>query len=152
MDTPGRHRGLGTLLRHLHDLLDAAIAEQYVAAGMPEYRPRFSPIVRALAAEGPLSIRELARATGVSHSAASQTVAQLRRAGYVALSAGTDARTRIVDLTGKARAALPVIEAEWQATEGAVAQLDQELPASLTGVLLATLDAVDRRPFADRLH
>ena len=151
MDEPGRHRGLGTLLRHVHELMDGAIAEQYVAAGMPDYRPRFSPVVRALAAEGPLSIRDLARATGVTHSAASQTVAQLQRAGYVELRPGTDARTRIVELTGKARAAMPVIEADWQTAEAAVAELETELPASLTAVLLATLDALDRRSFADRL-
>jgi DNA-binding MarR family transcriptional regulator len=131
--------------------MDGAIAERYVAAGMPDYRPRFSPVVRAVAAEGPLSIRDLARATGVTHSAASQTVAQLQRAGYVELRRGTDARTRIVELTGKARVAMPAIEADWQTAEAAVAELETELPASLTAVLLATLDALARRSFADRL-
>ncbi len=138
-------------MRHVHELMDGAVAEYYAEAGMPDYRPRFSPVVRALAAEGPLSVRDLADATGVTHSAASQTVAQLKRAGYVEQRPGADARTRIVGLTGKARAALPVIEADWHTAEDAVAELEAELPASLTGVLEATLNALDRRSFADRL-
>ncbi|WP_371871428.1 hypothetical protein [Phytohabitans rumicis] len=46
-----------------------------------------------------MSIRALAGAVGVTHSAASQTVAQMAKAGYVTLEPGTDARQRIVHLT-----------------------------------------------------
>ena len=76
-----------------------------------------SPIVRTIVAEGPLSIRDLAAAVGVTHSAASQTVAQLQRAGFVTLRPGSDARQRIVHLTGKTRELLPTIEAEWKASD-----------------------------------
>jgi DNA-binding MarR family transcriptional regulator len=142
---------LGTLLRHVHEVMDGAIAEVYADAGMPEYRPRFSPPVRALAAEGPMSIRDIAAAIGVTHSAASQTVMQMRRCGLVTVQTGADARQRIVHLTSKARAALPFIEAEWQATERAVAALDAELPMPLEDLLRTVAEALERRPFRERL-
>ena len=73
------HRGLGTLMRHVLELLDADAARVYADLGVPDYRPRYSPVVRALTELGPLSIRDLAGAVGVTHSAASQTAAQMAR-------------------------------------------------------------------------
>jgi DNA-binding MarR family transcriptional regulator len=143
--------GLGTLLRHVHDLMDGAIAEFYAERGMPEYRPRFSPYVRTLVSEGPLAIRDLAEAVGVTHSAASQTVIQMRRCDLVTLERGADARHRIVHLTAKARAALPLIEAEWAATEAAVRELDAELPVPLGEVLRATVEALESRSLRARI-
>ncbi|MFI6790954.1 MarR family winged helix-turn-helix transcriptional regulator [Nonomuraea sp. NPDC050383] len=142
---------LGTLLRHVHEVMDGAIARIYTDLGMPDYRPRFSPAVRTLAAEGPLAIRDLAVAIGVTHSAASQTVHQMSKAGFVTLERGTDGRQRVVHLTERTRAALPAIEAEWAATTRAVAELEKELPAPLTAVLEATVEALRRRPFHDRV-
>ncbi|MEV0151270.1 MULTISPECIES: MarR family transcriptional regulator [unclassified Nonomuraea] len=142
---------LGTLLRHVHEVMDGAIARIYTDLGLPDYRPRFSPAVRVLAAEGPLAIRDLAAAIGVTHSAASQTVHQMSRAGFVTLERGADGRQRVVHLTERTRAALPAIEAEWAATTRAVAELEAELPAPLTAVLEATVEALRRRPFHDRV-
>jgi DNA-binding MarR family transcriptional regulator len=143
--------GLGTRLRHVLDLLDGDVAQVYADLGLPEYRPRFSPVVRALVALGPSSIRDLARAIGVTHSAASQTVAQMSRRGLVTLEPGADARQRIVRLTGKARSLLPVIDAEWAATGAAAADLDAELPVPLGQMLTAIIRAVERRPMRERI-
>jgi DNA-binding MarR family transcriptional regulator len=142
---------IGTRLRHVLELLDGDVAKVYVDAGLPEYRPRFSPVVRALVAEGPLSIRALAAAVGVTHSAASQTVAQLNRSGFVTLEPGQDARQRIVHLTDKTRALLPTIEAEWQATTAALTELDGELSAPLGQILDEVVAAVERRSFRLRI-
>lgn len=143
---------IGTRLRHVLELLDGDVAKVYLDLGLPEYRPRFSPIVRTLVADGPLSIRELAKAVGVTHSAASQTVAQLAKADFVTLEPGaTDARQRIVHLTDKTRQLLPTIEAEWQATTAAMAELDAELSAPLGQILAEIIAAVDRRPFHQRI-
>jgi DNA-binding MarR family transcriptional regulator len=143
--------GLGTRLRHVLDLLDGDVARVYADLGLADYRPRFSPVVRAIAALGPSSIRDIARATGVTHSAASQTVAQMTRCGLVALGPGEDARQRIVRLTDTARSLLPVIDAEWAATSAAAAELDAELPVPLGEMLTAILHAVERRPMHDRI-
>lgn len=142
---------LGTRLRHALDLMDGGVARACGDLGLAGYRPRYSPVVRVLVADGPCSIRELAEATGVTHSAASQTVAQMRRDGLVALAAGTDGRQRIVRLTPKARRLLPAIEAEWAATTAAAARLDAELPYPLTTLVEALHDALRRRPFRQRI-
>ncbi|MCF6469266.1 MarR family transcriptional regulator [Nonomuraea sp. MG754425] len=138
-------------MRHVHELMDGAIADLYAEHGLPDYRPRYSPVVRTLVEQGPLPIRDLAAAIGVTHSAASQTVVQMRRSGFVTMEKGSDARHRIVHLTGRARAALPLIEAEWAATERAVRELDAELPVPLEQLMTATLDALRRRDFRARI-
>ena len=142
---------LGTRLRHVLELLDGDVAQVYADLGLSDYRPRFSPVVRALVQLGPSSIRDLARAIGVTHSAASQTVAQMSRCDLVALEPGADARQRIVRLTDRARSLQPVIDAEWAATGAAVEAMDAELPVPLGEMLAAILRAVERRPLRQRI-
>ncbi|NGN65611.1 winged helix-turn-helix transcriptional regulator [Streptomyces sp. A7024] len=143
---------LGTLLRHVLELLDDGVAKVYVDQGLPEYRPRFSPVVRALVADGPLPIRALAEAVGVTHSAASQTVAQMVRAGLAAQAPDpADARRRLVSLTPQARRLLPQVDAEWTATVAALAELDGELSMPLGTLLTEAAEALAHRPFGERI-
>jgi DNA-binding MarR family transcriptional regulator len=148
---PGAYTGLGTQLRHVLDLMEADVAAVLAELGLADYRPRFSPIVRALVALGPLSIRDLASAVSVTHSAASQTVAEMSRRGYVTLVPGRDARQRVVHLTEKARQAMPAIQAEWDATSAAAGQLDAELPFALADLIPAIAAALERKPFRQRM-
>lgn len=142
---------VGTLLRHVLELLDGDVAKVYTELGLADYRPRYSPVVRALLADGPMPIRDLARAVGVTHSAASQTVAQMNRAGLVDLTPGTDARQRLVSLTEKARSLLPVVTAEWSATTAAMRTLDTELSMPLADLLTELATALTRRSFRHRI-
>lgn len=138
-------------MRHVLELLEGDVAQFEKDLGLDEYRPRFTPVVRALAAEGPLSIRDLARAMAVTHSAASQTVAQMTKRGLVVLESGVDARQRIVSLTAKTRALIPTLESEWAAVTEAAEQLEAELPYSLTDLLTAMVKALERKPLRDRI-
>jgi len=149
--SPESLAGLGTLLRHALEEMDDGVATVLADLGTPTYRPRFSPIVRAVVALGPVPIRDIARAIGVTHSAASQTVAQMRSRGFVTIEPGEDARQRLVHLTAKTRALLPKIEAEWAATAAATAELDAELPFPLADMVPALAAALDRRPFRQRI-
>lgn len=79
--------GLGTLLRKLLEALDGGVQAHYDAHDL-NFRPRFYPVAQLLLAKGALSIRALANAVGVSHSALSQTVSEMRAAGLVASSPG----------------------------------------------------------------
>ncbi|MFG1673300.1 MarR family winged helix-turn-helix transcriptional regulator [Micromonospora sp. NPDC049282] len=150
MTAPDRD-ALGTLLRHVLDTLDADVAAVHDRLGLTDYRPRYSPVLRVLVTDGPLPIRDLATRVGVTHSAASQTVAGMRHAGLVTLTPGTDARHRIVTLTDRARAQLPAVEAEWAATTAAMRRLDTELPVPLADELHAVLTALRRRPLRERI-
>src|SRR5215470_10427030 len=122
---PGPGPGvLGTRLGLLLELIDSAVAEVYADLGLDGFRPRFTPVVRVVAAAERCSIRDIAGATGVTHSAASQTVARMVAAGLVTTGPGEDARTRIVTLTDKARELLPTIEAEYAATTAAAIEME----------------------------
>ncbi|MEV6446060.1 MarR family transcriptional regulator [Amycolatopsis sp. NPDC051716] len=143
--------GLGTRMRHVLEILDGDVARFLADLGLDDYRPRYSPVVRALLARGPLAIRELAGEMRVTHSAASQTVAQMHRAGFVSLEPGADARQRIVSLTARTRELLPLIEAEWTATTEAMEALEGELPYSLRALLDAIVEALERKPFRQRI-
>ncbi|RZJ38533.1 MAG: MarR family transcriptional regulator [Brevundimonas sp.] len=140
----------GVLLRRLIDHLDGAVEQSYVDAGL-DYRPRFTPILRALLNHGPASLRALSARTGVTHSAVSQTVSQMASRDWVSLEPGADARERIVTLTPFALEALPRLERCWAATTAASADLEAEIGQPLAEVLSHALDALDRRPFHDRL-
>ncbi|WP_233159598.1 MarR family winged helix-turn-helix transcriptional regulator [Pseudonocardia sp. MH-G8] len=138
-------------VRLLLDAMDADIARLYEERGVTGVRPRFvGPLIR-LGRRGGMTIRRLAESLGVTHSATSQTVAALQRAGLVATTPGADARTREVVLTAQARALLPFLEAEWRATEQVVAELDAEIPYPLSQVVRDLEAALQRRSFHDRV-
>ena len=131
--------------------MDGDVARAGADVGLVDYRPRFSPFVHTLLEHGPMTIRELGTAVGVTHSAASQTVAQMARRDLVTLAPGADARSRLVDLTDTARSLLPAIQAEWAATAAAAAALDAELPYPLSDLVTAVRNALARRSFRERI-
>ncbi|WP_410664421.1 MarR family transcriptional regulator [Amycolatopsis sp. lyj-84] len=142
---------MGTLLRHVLELTEADVSAFFEDIGLGDYRPRFTPIVRAIVARGPMPIRDLAAEVGVTHSAASQTVAQMARQDLVSLKPGRDARQRIVSLTEKTQRLMPTLEAEWAATQAAAEQLETELPYPLREVLVAAVEALERKSLRDRI-
>ena len=149
--TPHTAASFGTALRRLIDHLDGALEQAYRDDGI-DFRPRYTPVVRALTDEGPQGIRALAERIGVSHSAVSQTVSQMAAAGIVAVTRGEeDGRQRIVTLTRAGQALLPRLEAHWRAARIATASLDTETGGVLVEVINRTNAALDRLPFADRL-
>jgi DNA-binding MarR family transcriptional regulator len=141
---------LGTLLRHLIEKLDGAVEQSYVESGLA-YRPRYTPVMRALMESGPASIRSISRIAGITHSAASQTVAQMVEKGLLQLEPGSDARERIVALTPAAKAMIPKLEQHWGATNEAARLLDAELSMPLSDLLREAIAALDRASFTQRI-
>lgn len=142
---------LGTLLRHLIELLDRDVEAAYEAAGL-NWRPRYTPILRALLSHGPASIRLLSREIGITHSAVSQTVSQMVKDGLVELKPGADARERIVVLTGQTEAMVPALRRQWAATNAAANELDAALSAPLSQVAAEAIEALTQRPFGERIR
>jgi DNA-binding MarR family transcriptional regulator len=143
--------GLGTRLRVLLEEMDADVGLALSDLGLRDYRTRYSVVVRLLAADGPSSIGHIATALGVTHSGASQTVAEMERRGLLELRPGTDARQRLVRLTAKTKRLLPAINAEWDATDAASAALDAELPYSISTLIDDLAAALERRRFRVRI-
>jgi DNA-binding MarR family transcriptional regulator len=145
------HPGLDTRLRALLEAMDADVGLALADLGVRDYRTRYSAVIRYVDEHGPSTIGQLADRLSVTHSAASQTIAEMERRGWVELRAGDDARQRLVRLTAKARRLLPAINAEWDATESAAAALDAELPYSLSALIDDLAAALERRRFRDRV-
>lgn len=141
---------LGTLLRALLDRLDPEVEAAYRAAGL-DFRPRFTPVLRALVEQGPQRIKDISVASGLSHSAVSQTVAALQARNWVRLVSGKDGRERIVHLTRASRARLPALREQWARTARAAASLDADLGHPLEDVLRQALHALETRSFGERM-
>jgi len=138
-------------LKQLLDAMDDDIARLYAQRGLTGVRPRFSMTLIRLRHLGPMTIRQLAAEVDVTHSAMSQTITAMRREGLVQSSPGADARTRTITLTDKGRAQVPFLEAEWRATEAAVAELEAEVPYPMTRVVADLAAALERRSFLERI-
>jgi len=138
-------------LKLLLDAIDADIASLYPAQGAGAVSTRFSLALVRLKYRGPLTIRDLAAQVGVSHSAMSQTVAVMKKDGLIESSPGTDARTRVIQLTDAGLALVPFLEAEWRATEAAWAELEEEIPYALAQVVGDLNRALQRQSFRHRL-
>jgi DNA-binding MarR family transcriptional regulator len=142
--------GLGTLLRHLVELLDGDVEAVYREERL-DCRSRFTPIIRHLEREGPSTIRQIADSSGLSHSAISQSLSEMLKKGLVASATGEDARERIISLTTQGEALLPRLHQLWSGIWAAADELSAEIDAPLADVLKRAIDAVERRPFRDRI-
>lgn len=137
--------------RACFDAMAADVAHTLTDLGLSDYRPRFSAVIRVVAADGPSTIRHITQRMNTTHSAGSQTVSEMSARGLVELRAGSDARQRLVHLTRKARRLRPVIDAEWAATTAAVRELGAELSAPLDTIARELAEALQHRSFRDRI-
>ena len=143
---------LGTQLRHLIELLDGAVSAAYDDAGL-DWRPRYTPVVRALMQREPLTIGQIADIAGLTQPATTQTIALMAKEGLVSTTTGPkDARQRLIHLTELGRGMLPELTRCWQATAAAAASLEAELPASLNQTLASAIAALEARPYGQRIR
>jgi DNA-binding MarR family transcriptional regulator len=138
-------------LLELQEAMDADIGRLYAEAHITGLRPSFVRELIRLHRHGPMTITELAASVGRTHSGTSQKVAAMRAAGLVRTVPGTDARTRKVTLTARARRVAGRLAAEWRATEAALADLEAEIPYSLSQVVTDIEEALRRKSFHDRI-
>jgi DNA-binding MarR family transcriptional regulator len=143
--------GLAPRLRGLLEAMDRDVALALADLGITDYRTRYSAVIRLIASSGAATIGDIAGALGVTHSAASQTVAEMERRGLLALRSGADARQRRVTLTAKTKRLLPAIDAEWDATDAASAALEAELPYPLGQLIDDLAAALEQRSFRHRI-
>lgn len=139
-------------VRRLLQSIDRQIADLYAQRGVDGVPPRYSMALIRLHARGDMTIKELAAEVDVTHSAMSQTVANMRRDDLVTTIAGTDARTRFVTLTDSGRELVPFLETEWWATEAVLEQIDREAGGGLSAAVAAISAVLEDRTFADRLR
>lgn len=124
----------------------------YEEAGL-DYRPRYTPVMRALMVSEPSTLGAIAEFAGITQPAATQTVALMIKDGLIASHAGPqDGRQKLITLTDRGRALIPALQRCWQATAAASAALEAELPFSLSEVLGRTIQALEAKPFGERIR
>jgi DNA-binding MarR family transcriptional regulator len=133
--------------------LDRDIASLYERADLKPFKTRFAGPLIQLSRSESLTITALAARAEVTHSAMSQTVAAMRRAGLVeSVADPEDARNRRIRLSEHGRDVADFASTEWRATEASLIELEAELPYPLTQVVRDIEAALDRRPFLQRLE
>ena len=148
---PTEQGGAWRALRILLAAMDADIARIYAEAQITGLTPSMVRELLRLHAHGPMTITELASSVQRTHSATSQKVAAMRAAGLVRTTTGTDARTRKITLTARARRIVGRLAAEWRATEAAVADIENEIPYPVARVVTDIEAALRRKSFHDRI-
>ncbi len=145
-------RGLGTQLRHLVDLLDGAVADAYRSDGL-NYRPRYTPIMRALIVHDSVGVTQIAQTAGITQPAATQTISLMIRDGLLfSEPSEEDNRQRLIRMTPHGRELLPHLEACWSATTAAAKSLDDDLPFPLSQLLELAIEALAHDPFGARIQ
>ena len=139
-------------VRELMERVDNDIARVYDSSpATADVRTSWVLEILRLDARGPMTIRQLSASVGRTHSASSQKVAAMARAGLVETTPGSDARTRRVQLTDRARQLAGRMREEWVATEEALAELEAETPYALSRAVADLNAALDRKSFYERL-
>lgn len=145
-------QGLGTQLRHLIELLDGAVQEAYTEAGLA-YRPRYTPVMRALAGGTPRTVSQIAESAGITQPAATQTVALMLKEGWLMAQANpADGRQKLLCLSEQGKRQMPQLQACWRATAAAADSLDADLPYPLSDTLARAIAALQQHPFGERIR
>jgi DNA-binding MarR family transcriptional regulator len=149
-DDPTERSRWRPVFRLLSDM-DGEIAQVYADNGIDDLKPNWVLEIVRLHVRGPMTIAELARSVGRTHSALSQKVAAMRAAGWLDTTQGADARSKLVTLTPKAERVADLLAAEWSATEAVITEIEAELPYPLTRVADDIRAVLARRSFHDRI-
>jgi DNA-binding MarR family transcriptional regulator len=119
---------LGSRMRRLSEAFLSEINRTYQAAGIP-FDASWFPVFYLLSQNDHLSIKELSDATGVSHPAASQLVANLKSKKLLKTTTSSDdGRRQQVQLTKAGHALLEKILPVWDAIKAAMADLEKSDP------------------------
>jgi DNA-binding MarR family transcriptional regulator len=88
----------------------------------------------------------------MTHSAASQTVAQMASKGLVHVKPGHDLRRRVVHIGSTLEEMLPTLRRQWAMAAAAAQALDDELPSALGDLVKEAIQALERDPFSARMR
>ena len=142
---------LGTKLRSLLDRLDKDVESSYKELGLTNYKPKYTPIFRALIIGESMTIGEITKTTGLTQPGVSQLVREMNKKGLVLTGSGQDGREKFVSLTKEATDMIPTLEIQWIATKSASQSLYEEIETALDEVAESAILALDKRSFKERI-
>ncbi|MCL9780126.1 methyltransferase domain-containing protein [Vibrio sp. S4M6] len=142
--------GLGELLRHFSELLDSGAAKAYQDKSL-HYRPRYTPIMRALA-DGKSTVSDMTDYLEITQGAVSQSLKLMIEDGLVTKEKNSDGRSSYIKLTKTGQTLLDDLQSHWHSTFTAIEQLEQEVQTPIREGLLKGIDALKSEPFNERLR
>jgi DNA-binding MarR family transcriptional regulator len=142
--------GLGELLRYVGELVESGAEEEYRAMKLA-YRPRYTPVLRALSA-GAETVTDITGSSRLTQGAISQTVSLMQKDGLVERHALDDGRKSAIRLTRQGQELLEVLEPHWEVTFAAIRALEREIGRPLLDTLADAAAALERSGFAERLR
>jgi len=142
--------GLGELLRYVGELVDQGAEAHYRGLDL-NYRPRYTPVLRAISA-GAETVTDITARTRLTQGAVSQTVGLMVADGIIARHGLEDGRKNGVHLTAQGKRLLKTLEPHWRLTFQAIEALEKEIGHPLLRVLEDTARALERQDFAGRLR
>lgn len=144
---------LGSRLRRISEAFLAEINRAYQTAGI-EFDASWFPVFYLLSQHDTLSIKELSKQIEVSHPAASQLIANLKKKDLViTATSAQDGRKQMVKLSEKGRQLLVSIMPIWDAIQISMTEMmDAELGyKELFPAITALESALQSYPLADRI-
>lgn len=146
---PKENPGLGELLRYVGELVELGAEEHYRAMSL-SYRPRYTPVLRALNA-GAETVTDITTCSRLTQGAISQTIGLMEADGLILREALDDGRKSRIRLTPSGRKLVKKLEQHWIATFAAIEALEVEIGHPLRKVLTETAKALEQKGFAGRL-
>lgn len=133
---------LKVLSERSYDLVDQVYREHGIGL-----QARWFPVLRLLQQSGPLSVGEIAREIGLTHSAVSQMANKLVEAGWLRSEPGAgDRRQRVLALTKRCEAELKAARPLWQAMRASVERRIMDTGVDLLGALSLYEASLDEQP------
>ena len=153
MDTV-KHLGelaIGSRLRRLSDRLLANVNRIYQEHGI-NFETRWFLMFYQLHLKSPMSITEIAAATGFTHPAIIQLSDELIKVGLIAsVTDTTDKRRRLISLSAKGIEMLGHLKPVWHQIEEAHRQISREIGMDLLSTLERYEEILDERDIYERV-
>lgn len=141
--------GIGTRCRRIYELLTLEMDTLYRAEGV-DMSVREFPIVYSIYCKGALSIADIQRLSGLSHSAVSQTVKKLAEKNILIVKAGEDARSKIVDFSDDGKVLVKRLKPIWNTCIRVMKSILDECGANILDALTDYERTLSRKSFTDR--
>ena len=133
---------LKVLSERSYDLVDQVYREHGIGL-----QARWFPVLRLLEQRGPLSVGEIAREIGLTHSAISQLATKLTKGGWLQrVDTDGDRRQRVLALSERCQQELRAARPLWQAMRASVERRIMDTGVDLLGALTQYEASLDEQP------
>ncbi len=141
--------GIGTRCRRIYERLsgemDAIYKDENVNMSVREF-----PIVYCVLHRGPLTIADIQKLSGLSHSAVSQTVKKLVSKNILSLNPGEDARSKIVQFSDEGKRLIEKLKPIWELSTQVMVGVIRECDTNILEAFGDFERVLDQQSFTQR--